>query len=768
MGLLHKSDVEALLKDPDEILRNHIIHLLTNKSGTDLEPYSDTFLNLAKSDPSARVRLTLAGACQHRLPQELRLPILEALAMRSDDAHDRFIPKMIWFGLATNASDQPDLIAKLALKTPLPLLRDSIIWHFAKQAPKGALALASQLTEPAAIARATAVISQALVGSKHPAPSNWAAFSAKAGATGNAEAITHIAKLNAVFGLAELQSDSVAERAKQAEAAFAICAACHQAQDTPVGPSLGEIAQVYDHKSEIIAWVKKPLKKRENFPLMPPFDKLDDRTLELAADHLLSIKNKSTKTASDPNAKKILFLAGQDSHGWGTHQHFGGTNILARGMRESALPVEVNVIREWPDEATLLKHDALVIYADGWGSHPANGHLDSLKKFMDQGGGLTVIHWATGLGSPDAGNKTKDHSVDPIRRQWRNLVGADFEPWHSVSRFWDASFENLPNHPVTRGVPPFVIHDECYFHLRCTDPEHNHVTPLHGALPPVGIIHPGRAMDSGSDSAVEAVKKSEDQYCAWGFDRPGGGRTFGFTGGHTHWNWGRDELRKLILNGIYWTTGAEVPKKGISSTRPSAAQMLEHLKGNPGWTEKALQVGLDRAGKGELIQWRQHSGGPLPFGPRPPKKDLGPGIVFEGENLRVVRSDGTVEAQPMASFGAGIWSGNSQLWWVAKEKGATLNLELSVPTAGKFEVHLAGTKAVDYGIHSFAINGSDLGKLRDFFQPNGVSHTGQINLGKANLRAGKNTFSITAEGNNRKAVKKYMFGLDFLRLEPAN
>ena len=91
-------------------------------------------------------------------------------------------------------------------------------------------------------------------------------------------------------------------------------------------------------------------------------------------------------------------------------------------MRNSALPIEVNVIREWPDDTILLQQDALVIYSDGWGAHPANGKLASLKKLMDQGGGLTVIHWATGLGSPDAGNKTKDHSADPILRQWRNLV----------------------------------------------------------------------------------------------------------------------------------------------------------------------------------------------------------------------------------------------------------------------------------------------------------------------------------------------------------
>jgi len=344
---------------------------------------------------------------------------------------------------------------------------------------------------------------------------------------------------------------------------------------------------------------------------------------------------------------------------------------------------------------------------------------------------------------------------------------------HSVSRFWDASFEKLPNHPVTRGVPPFVIHDECYFHLRCTDPEHNHVTPLHGALPPVGIIHPGRAMDSGSDSAVEAVKKSEDQYCAWGFDRPGGGRTFGFTGGHTHWNWGRAELRKLILNGIYWTTGADVPQKGISSSRPTAAQMLGHLKGNPGWTPEGLQILLDRAGEGELIKWGHHSRGPLPFGPQPKKKDLGPRTIIEGESLKVLKADGTAIPQGMSSFGAGLWSGNSQLWWLAGKKGASLTVEFSAPVSGDYEIHFAGTKAIDYGIHSFTFNGTSLGSTHDFYQAKGVSHTGQIKIGKTKLKAGKNvltiTITITSTGTNpdADAVKKFMFGIDFLRITPA-
>lgn len=763
-GQLTANDFQKLLGDPDETIRSHALHLLTNQAVEKARPHANTLLELAKNDPSSRVRLTLAGAAQHRLPEDLRLPILLALADRSEDAHDRFIPKLIWYALSPYSSKDPRLMVQLALKTPLPLLRESILWDLTRKDLNQAVALANQFTEPSQITRATAVIHQVLAGKKSPVPAGWAALSAKAGATGDEETITNIANLNAIFGQGEMQVDTVAGRTKQAATAFAICAACHQPGLDQPGPSLEEIAKIYDNKEDLVAWIKKPVKKRENYPQMPPFEMLDSRTLELAAEHLLLIKNGAD--GAKAVSKKILFLAGSDSHGWGTHQHYGGTMILAKALRDSALPLEVKVIREWPDDATLLQQDALVIYADGWGAHPANDHLDSLKKFMDQGGGLTVIHWATGLGSPNAGNKEKDQFNDPIRQQWRNLVGADFEPWHSVSRFWDASFEKLPNHPVTRGVPPFVIHDECYFHLRCTDPEHDHVTPLHGALPPVGIINPGASMDSGSDSAVEAVKKGEDQYCAWGFERPGGGRTFGFTGGHTHWNWGRDELRKLILNGVYWTTGAEVPSNGISTTRPTATEMLAHLQGNPGWTGEALQIGLDRAGKGELIRWGQHSGGPLPFGPRPPEKDLGPGIILEGESLRIINADGPAKPQPMASFGAGIWSGNSQLWWVAGKEGSKLTLEISVPAAGNFDIHFAGTKAIDYGIHSFSINGSALGKPQDFYQLNGVSHTGQVHLGKATLKAGKNILTITSHGTNPNAIKRYMFGLDFLRLTP--
>jgi putative membrane-bound dehydrogenase-like protein len=329
--------------------------------------------------------------------------------------------------------------------------------------------------------------------------------------------------------------------------------------------------------------------------------------------------------------KRILFFAGPASHGWGAHQHPAGSVILSESLKKSRLDVDVELTNEWPDIERLREADAFVIYADGWSSHPATNHVEDLKSYMDEGGGLTVLHWATGIGGDDIWTKRNQHE-DPIRVQWRNLVGADFEPWHSVSRIWDASFKELADHEVTRGVPPFTVWDECYFHLRCMDPEHDHVTPMHGALPPVSIIQPGARADSGSQSAIDSVgKRKEDQYCAWGFERPNGGRAFGYTGGHLHWNWARDEVRKLILNGVYWTSGAVVPDKGVETPRPTAAQMLANLKKNPGWSEENLQIALDVAASGKTVHWTTYDRGTLP--------NLKAKTLFDGETLQGWQGD---------------------------------------------------------------------------------------------------------------------------------
>jgi hypothetical protein len=51
----------------------------------------------------------------------------------------------------------------------------------------------------------------------------------------------------------------------------------------------------------------------------------------------------------------------------------------------------------------------------------------------------------------------------------------------------------------------------------------------------------------------------------WTFDRPDGGRSFGFTGGHKHVNWSNDNWRKVVLNAMLWIAKADVPANGVES-----------------------------------------------------------------------------------------------------------------------------------------------------------------------------------------------------------
>ena len=64
---------------------------------------------------------------------------------------------------------------------------------------------------------------------------------------------------------------------------------------------------------------------------------------------------------------------------------------------------------------------------------------------------------------------------------------------------------------------------------------------------------------------------------AWAFDRPNGGRSFGFTGGHFHRNWQNDHFRTLVLNAIVWTAKLDVPQGGVPSKTPTDDEMKANL-----------------------------------------------------------------------------------------------------------------------------------------------------------------------------------------------
>jgi hypothetical protein len=64
--------------------------------------------------------------------------------MHGEDKDDRFLPKMIWFGLARVIEQDWARGLALAEKTPMPSLADSIRW-FAGKSAEGRVALVKTL-----------------------------------------------------------------------------------------------------------------------------------------------------------------------------------------------------------------------------------------------------------------------------------------------------------------------------------------------------------------------------------------------------------------------------------------------------------------------------------------------------------------------------------------------------------------------------------------------------------------------------------------------
>ena len=151
-------------------------------------------------------------------------------------------------------------------------------------------------------------------------------------------------------------------------------------------------------------------------------------------------------------ARKIVFFAGPPSHGYAEHEYYAGCRLLADRLHAAMPAVATVVAREtWPTQQ-LDDADAIVLMTDGDRFHPVLGHLEQVDRLMHRGVGLACIHWSVNLVKGRAGD---------LMRDW---IGGYYEPFWSVNPFWTADFRQLPDHPITRGVAPFSIRDEWYYH----------------------------------------------------------------------------------------------------------------------------------------------------------------------------------------------------------------------------------------------------------------------------------------------------------------
>jgi hypothetical protein len=250
---------------------------------------------------------------------------------------------------------------------------------------------------------------------------------------------------------------------------------------------------------------------------------------------VVSIALGSATGWAEPPRKLLLIGQSPDGHPSQTHEYLAGLNILAKCLKP--IPnLEVTIVRAdepWRDGAKLLDSlDGVVLYlAEGalWVRRD-RGRYDALTKLAGRGGGMVALHWA--IGTKDAGN------IDPFLKLFGACHGGPDRKYKVLQA--EAQLPD-PKHPIVTGISPFRVRDEFYYRLKMVRRE--------------GSIH--SILQVPIDGTAETV--------AWSWERPDGGRSFGFSGLHFHDNWRLLPYRRLVAQGVLWTLRIPVPENGLKA-----------------------------------------------------------------------------------------------------------------------------------------------------------------------------------------------------------
>jgi type 1 glutamine amidotransferase len=269
----------------------------------------------------------------------------------------------------------------------------------------------------------------------------------------------------------------------------------------------------------------------------------------------VQFRNIQLKRLKPAGAKRIVLVAGTPSHAPGDHE-FNAGSLLLKKCLDQVSEIQASVyLNGWPKDPTAFDEaDSIMLYMDGGARHPViqDGHLQLMGELMKKGVGLLCAHYAVEVPKDKGGP------------EFLNWIGGYYETAFSTNPHWDADIKRLPKHPITRGVSPFKVRDEWYFNMRFR-PGMKGVTSILVAKPSDDDRQGKTSSPRGPYPHIVAAS-GRDEILMWAVERSDKGRGVGFTGGHTHQNWGDDNFRKVILNALLWTARMEVPAGGAPSS----------------------------------------------------------------------------------------------------------------------------------------------------------------------------------------------------------
>jgi type 1 glutamine amidotransferase len=226
--------------------------------------------------------------------------------------------------------------------------------------------------------------------------------------------------------------------------------------------------------------------------------------------------------AAEPR-RLLLVGQGPDNHPAGTHEYLAGVERLAK-LLEPTADLKVNVVsgdEPWTDGAKLISDtDGIVIFlSEGAKWCVADPRrYEALTQLASRGGGFVALHWAMGT-----------REAEPIAPFLKLFGGCHGGPDRKYQVVRTELRPAAPAHPITAGIAPLQVRDEFYYRLKFVD-----ATP-------------------GIEPVLRAAIDDQPETVAWAWQRPDGGRSFGFSGLHFDDNWQIPEYPRLLKQAVLWT-----------------------------------------------------------------------------------------------------------------------------------------------------------------------------------------------------------------------
>ena len=236
-------------------------------------------------------------------------------------------------------------------------------------------------------------------------------------------------------------------------------------------------------------------------------------------------------------APKRLLLVGQssDGHPPGTHEFMAGVRVVEELLKPWSSDVAIATSKgdePWSEGPELLdKSDGVVLLvtqgARWMQTHPLR-HA-AFKRLAERKGAIVALHWSIGA---------KDEQF--IAGQLALLGGTRGGPQRRYVILENDVHLAERNHPILRGLTDFRLKDEFYYRL--------------------DLVSPSASFHSLLTTRIDG----KGETICWAWERPDGGRSFGFVGLHFHENWRRIEYQRLVTQAILWTLELPIPPAGVN------------------------------------------------------------------------------------------------------------------------------------------------------------------------------------------------------------